>query len=282
MESPRTMRRESFDVNDSHAAIVAHASQICKWTYNLAMANTKPDVRVFENLNLLSRAAAELFVETSVQAILQRGRFLAALSGGNTPTELYKLLAQSPYKEQVDWTHVHTFWGDERCVPIEDSENSYRQAYDSLLSQVLIPAENIHRVESDLEPAEAAKNYANVLKQFASAPLDWPRFDLALLGMGEDGHTASLFPGSEVNVSLPTLAVTARYQDRPAHRVTLTPLVFNSARRIIFLVSGESKAQTLANVLYGGYDPKQLPAQRIRPTDGEVIWMVDKLAAKQL
>ena len=246
------------------------------------MANTKPNVRVFENLDLLSQAAAKLFIETSAQAILRRGRFLVALSGGNTPTELYKLLAQSPYKEQIDWLRIHAFWGDERCVPIGDSENSYRQAYDVLLSHVPIPAENIHRVESSLEPAEAAKDYANVLKRFASPTLDWPRFDLALLGMGEDGHTASLFPGSEVNVSTSTLAVTAEYQNRPANRVTFDSACVNSARRIVFLVSGESKGQTLANVLYGGYDPEQLPAQRIRPTDGEVIWMVDKLAAKQL
>ncbi len=253
------------------------------------MATMKPDVRIFENLNSLSQAAAELYVETSAQALLQRGRFIVALSGGNTPAELYKSLAQSPYKDQVDWTHVHVFWGDERCVPIEDLESNYRQAHDVLLRHVPIPVENIHRVESDastslstsLKSAEAAKDYTLVLKQFASPPLDWPRFDLVLLGMGEDGHTASLFPGSEVNVSSPTLAVTAQYQDRPANRVTLTPLVFNSARRIIFLVSGESKAQTLASVLYGGYYPEQLPAQRIRPTDGELIWMVDKLAAKQ-
>ncbi len=246
------------------------------------MTNTKSDIRIFDNLESLSRAATKLFIETSAQAISGRGRFLVALSGGNTPSELYRSLAQSPYKEQVDWTHVHAFWGDERCVPIGDSENSYRQAYDALLSHVPTPAENIHRVESDLEPAEAAKDYALVLKQFASPPLDWTRFDLVLLGMGADGHTASLFPGSEVNVSTPTLAVTAQYQNRPANRVTLTPLVLNSARRIIFLVSGESKAQTLANVLYGGYDPEQFPAQRIHPTDGELIWMADQSAASKL
>ena len=246
------------------------------------MANLKPDVRIFENLDLLSHAAAELFIETCAQAITERGRFLVALSGGNTPTELFKLLAQSPYREQTDWTRAHVFWGDERCVPIEDLENSYRQAKDVLLKHVAIPVENIHRFESDLEPAEAAKDYARVLKQFASPPLDWPRFDLVLLGMGEDGHTASLFPGSDVNVSSPTLAVTAQYQNRPANRITLTPLVFNSARRIIFLVNGASKSQTLTNVLYGEYLPEKLPAQRIRPTDGEVIWMVDQLAASKL
>ena len=188
------------------------------------MASVKPDVRIFQNLESLSQDAAKFFIEICTQAITERGRFLVALSGGNTPTELFKLLAQSPYREQIDWTRVHVFWGDERCVPIEDLENNYRQANDVLLKHVPILLENIHRVKSDLKPADAATDYARVLKQFASAPLNWPRFDLVLLGMGEDGHTASLFPGSEVNVSTPTMAVTAEYQDRPANRVTLTPL----------------------------------------------------------
>jgi 6-phosphogluconolactonase len=167
-------------------------------------------------------------------------------------------------------------------VPPEDLENNYRQARDVLLGRVPIPTENVHRVPSDLEPEAAELNYALVLKQFASPPLDWPRFDLVLLGMGEDGHTASLFPGSEVNVSAPTSAVTAQYQNRPARRVTLTPSVFNAARRIIFLVSGESKSETLASVLYGEYHLEQLPAQRIHPTDGELIWLVDRNAASKL
>ncbi|HEX2696089.1 MAG TPA: 6-phosphogluconolactonase [Anaerolineales bacterium] len=242
----------------------------------------KPDVRIFENLDLLSHAAAQLFIETSAQAITERKQFLVALSGGSTPTKLYELLAQSPFHEQVDWMHAHAFWGDERCVPSEDLENSYRQAHDVLLSRVPIPTENVHRVQSDLEPDAAAINYALVLKQFASPPLNWPRLDLVLLGMGNDGHTASLFPGSEVNPAMPTLAVTAQYQDRPANRVTLTPIVFNAARRIIFLVSGESKSEMLAHVLYGEYRPEQIPAQRIRPTGGEVIWLVDQDAAKKL
>jgi 6-phosphogluconolactonase len=244
------------------------------------MANLRPDIRIFDNLESLSLAAAEVLIQSAAQAITERGRFLITLSGGGTPMELYKLLAQSPYRGQLDWSHTHVFWGDERCVPIEDSENSYRQARDVLLNRVPIPQENIQRVQSELEPDEAAKDYARVLKDFASPPLDWPRFDLILLGMGEDGHTASLFPGSQVEVSSPTLAVTGHYQDRPANRVTLTPWVINSARRIMFLVSGESKSQTLANVLYGEYHPEQLPAQRIRPSNGELIWMTDKAASK--
>ncbi|HEY9151986.1 MAG TPA: 6-phosphogluconolactonase [Anaerolineales bacterium] len=242
----------------------------------------KPDVRIFDNLDSLSQAAAELFVKTCAQAIAERERFLVALSGGNTPMELYKLLAHSPHREQMDWEHVHVFWGDERCVPIDDPENSYRQARDVLLDRVSIPMENIHRIQSDLEPVAAAEEYARVLEKFSTPPLDWPRFDLILLGMGEDGHTASLFPGSAINVSAPTLGVVAHYQNRPANRVTLTPLVLNTAYRIVFLVSGASKSQTLADVLYGENQPEKLPAQRIRPTDGELIWMADKLAASKL
>jgi 6-phosphogluconolactonase len=242
----------------------------------------KPDVRIFPDLESLSEAAAVLFIEASARAITDRQRFLVALCGGSTPLRLYQLLGESPYHEQVDWPHVHVFWGDERCVPAEDLENSYRRAHDVLLGHVPIPVENIHRVQSELEPEMAAINYALTLKLFAAPSLDWPRFDLVLLGMGDDGHTASLFPGSEPKVFTPTLAVTAQYQGRPADRVTLTPPVFNSAQRIIFLVSGESKSAALANVLYGDYHPEQLPAQRIRPTDGEVIWLLDQAAASKL
>ncbi len=241
-----------------------------------------PDIRVFDDLPALSRAAASLFIDSCQQAIRSRTRALVALSGGNTPAELYKLLAQSPYAEQVDWRNVHVFWGDERCVPPDDPQSSYRQAYDALLSRVDIPAGNIHRAQGEAQPQEAALDYALVLKNFASPPLSWPRFDLVLLGMGEDGHTASLFPGSPVDVAAPTAAVTANYQGRPANRVTLTPILFNEARRVLFLVSGESKSQTLANVLNGDYDPDLLPAQRIRPVDGELIWLVDRAAASRL
>ncbi len=139
-----------------------------------------------------------------------------------------------------------------------------------------------HRVEGEADPDDAAIAYALTLKAYASPPLDWPRFDFVLLGMGEDGHTASLFPGSHVEMIGSTAAVTGDYQGRPAQRVTITPQVFNAARRVVFLVSGESKSQTLANVLYGSYQPGRWPAQRIRPTDGELIWLVDQLAASQL
>lgn len=242
----------------------------------------KPKINIFKDIHELSLAAASLFVESSSQAIAQRGRFLAALSGGNTPTLLYQILASELYRNQINWTKVHAFWGDERCVPPDDPGNCYYQARLALLDHVDILADNIHRVQSTLEPASAASDYAHTLKVFSTPPLDWPRFDLVLLGMGEDGHTASLFPGSPVEATSPAVAVTANYQDRPAKRVSLTTLVFNSARQIIFLVSGENKSETLASVLNGEYHPEQLPAQRIRPTDGEAIWLVDEAAASKL
>lgn len=232
------------------------------------------NVQVFKDLAKLSEHAAHSFIEIANQSIAARGRFLVALSGGNTPMKLYEKLAH----EKLDWDRVHFFWGDERCVPVDDSGNSYGQAKRIFLDKVNAPAENIHRVLSDLEPAEAAKDYADTLKAFSEPPLEWPRFDLVLLGMGDDGHTASLFPGSPVEVHSPTLAVTANYQGRPANRVTLTQNVFNSARNIVFLVSGASKAVTLSRVLSDIHMPAELPAQRIAPENGKVTWLVDEAA----
>lgn len=238
----------------------------------------EPNLRVFEDIHALSQEAAEVFAESARQAIAQRGRFLVALSGGSTPMETYRQLVQEP----IDWESVHVFWGDERCVPVDDPGNSYGQVREALLNRVSIPPQNVHRIQSDLGPAAASMDYTILLKRFAEAPLDWPRFDLILLGMGEDGHTASLFPDSPTDVTDAVIAVTAHYQDRPANRVTLTPIVFNSARHVLFLVSGQSKSDTLANVLKDGYHPEQLPVQRIQPTDGELTWFVDAAAASKL
>jgi 6-phosphogluconolactonase len=174
------------------------------------------------------------------------------------------------------------FWGDERSVPSNDPGSSYGQARNLFLRHVRIPEENVHPINGELRPGDAANAYSAVLKEFASAPLDWPRFDLIYLGMGEDGHTASLFPGSSLDSSEPVIAVIAHYQDRPAERVTLTPLVFNTARMVVFMAAGEKKAATLAEVLSGRYQPEQYPAQRIDPKDGKLHWLVDEDAAGRL
>jgi 6-phosphogluconolactonase len=242
-----------------------------------------PIIRIFKDLNSLSHKAADLFTGLSTEAIKERGRALIVISGGNSPLQLFKLLADEPFKSQIEWELVHIFWADERCVPPDDPESNYGQARRVFLDQLPILSENVHRVSSHLDPVEASLEYARTLKEFAKPPLEWPHFDLVCLGMGKDGHTASLFPGSEVDGKTPTLAVTARYQDRPANRVTLTPKVINSARTVIFLVSGENKAETLARVLDDEhYKPDLYPAQRIHPTEGTLIWMIDVAAASQL
>jgi len=192
------------------------------------------------------------------------------------------MLAGEPQRDQIEWEKTFVFWGDERCVPPDDPGSNYHQADEILLSQVPLPEKNILRVKGELDPSAAAADYARVLKEYAAAGLDWPRFDLILLGMGADGHTASLFPGSEVKATSPTLAVTANYQDRPARRVSLTPPVINSARKILFLVSGADKAPAIERVLSNPAFPKQYPAQRIQPTDGELIWFLDEDAGSRL
>jgi len=239
------------------------------------------DIRIFKDSEKLSHHAAEIFIKQATQAIHERGRFLVALNGGNTPTRLFQLLA-TDYQDKINWTSIHIFWGDERCVPPDDPGSSYGQAREALLSHVPIPAENIHSVDTSLSPAEAAGDYARLLSQFSNPLLSFPRFDLVYLGMGEDGHTASLFPGSTVHVTETVIPVTANYQDRPANRVTMTQLIFNQARMIAFMATGEKKAFTLAEVLSDRYNPELYPAQRIDPQDGQLIWLVDEAASGKL
>ncbi len=241
----------------------------------------KPEIRIFQNLEILSRSAAHLIIAQAEESIRERGRFLIVLNGGGTPQRLFQLLA-SEYREKIDWAHTHIFWGDERCVPPDDAESSYGLARGLLLSKVNVPDENIHRIKADLGPDAASRDYANTLSIFRDPPLEWPHFDLVQLGMGEDGHTASLFPGSPIDVKEPVLGVTAHYQNRPAQRVTLTPPVFNSARMIIFMATGSNKAVTLSRVLSDKYEIEDLPAQRIDPKDGRLTWLVDEDAASKL
>jgi 6-phosphogluconolactonase len=241
----------------------------------------KPELRIFHDFESLSHNAAKLFVKQVMQSIMEKDRFLVALNGGNTPTRLFQLLA-TDYRDKVDWNKVHVFWGDERCVPPNDPGSSYGQARELLLNHVSIPDSNIHRIKGELGPVEASKDYAIILGEFASYLPDVPDFDLVYLGIGEDGHTASLFPGSPINVNEPVIPVTAHYQDRPANRVSLTPLVFNNAHLIVFMATGEKKAITLAEVLSDRYNPELYPAQRIHPKAGRLIWLVDEEAASKL
>jgi 6-phosphogluconolactonase len=189
-------------------------------------------------------------------------------------------LAEEPYREQMPWDAHHLFWGDERCVPPDNPGSNYRLAYEALLSRVPIPPDHVHRVLGELEPQAAARAYERTLADFFCGP--HARFDLILLGLGSDGHTASLFPGSAAleNRDRLALAVEAFYQDRPAHRVTLGLAALNAARQILFLVTGRDKAGIVQSTLEGSEG--LLPAQRVRPLAGQLTWLLDAEAASQL
>lgn len=225
-------------------------------------------------------AAADVVVADLRAAIRQRGVAGLVLAGGGTPLALYHVLAE---RSGVDWSSTHVFWGDERLVSPDDPGSNYHAAWAALLSRVDLPAANVHRMRGELPPDEAAADYAARLRDWArandpGAPHPWPRFDLVLLGLGEDGHTASLFPGSPPAPPQPVVAVTADYQGRPAGRITLTPRVFNDARDVIFLVTGANKADAVRETLHAD-DPTRLPAQRIHPDYGRVTWLLDRAAA---
>lgn len=239
-------------------------------------------IKIFPDSRSLSIFAAELFSQLTHAAVEQRGKFLTALSGGSTPVALYRLLAQAPYRAGLPWDQQYFFWGDERCVPADDAESCYHQAYLALLGQVPVPVENIFRVKGELGPLPAAEDYARLLKTIAEPGKIWPRFDLVLLGLGADGHTASLFPDSVETSGVATVAVSANYQDRPAQRVSLTPDVINAARNVVFLAAGAEKAQALSATVTGRREPFRLPAQRIHPDEGRLWWLVDEAAASLL
>jgi 6-phosphogluconolactonase len=240
----------------------------------------EPEIVVVPDSAALAREAAQRFADLAREAVASRGRFSAALSGGSTPGELFKRLAQDPHREQIPWEGVHLFWGDERCVPPDDPGSNYWLAEGMLLSRIPIPPDNIHRVRGELEPRAAARDYIKALHDFFCGPRT--RFDLVLLGLGSDGHTASLFPQSAALEETERLAVVveAHYQDRPAHRVSLTLPAINTARQVLFLVAGSAKASILQAVLEG--PEGRLPAQQVRPISGRLTWLVDAAAAGQL
>lgn len=250
------------------------------------MGNKKiiPDLQIFQGKDSLAAAAATVFSAAAAEAVASRGRFLVALSGGSTPQALFSLLARPPYQKQIAWPATHIFWGDERLVPADDPGSNYYHARHLLLEQVPIPPSQVHRVRGELSAPDAVEDYARQLETMADGGARWPNFDLALMGMGADGHTASLFPGSKAvtEKTSPVLSVTADYAGRPAQRVTLTPPVFNDARQVLFLVSGADKAQALAAVLGGPLDTNNWPAQSIQPVSQNLRWFVDQDAAIQL
>jgi len=236
---------------------------------------------IFPDHEALSQAAALYFAQAAKEVISMRGRFLVALCGGETPLQLYETLAMSPYRDYLPWENIHFFWGDERCVPPDDLESNYGQAWQRWLKHIAIPASNIHRIHGELEPERAAETYQQELIKFAEPDQKWPNLDWVLLGLGTDGHTASLFPGSplEPGEKFAAIAVQNKFLGKLADRVSLTPMLFNRSRQVVFLVSGTGKRSALAASLKGDSDPVRWPAQRIQPKDGFLVWMVDEAAA---
>jgi 6-phosphogluconolactonase len=226
---------------------------------------------------------AERVVAHARHAIAYRGRFLLALSGGSTPRPLYELLASPRFATRIDWTRVHMFWGDERCVPPDQPESNYRMAREALLDHVPLPPANVHRIRGEDEPAEAAAAYEELLGAFFGSREISPKdsFDLVLLGMGADGHTASLFPGSAAARETRRWVVASPGPQPGSWRVSLTPVLLNAAENVTFLVTGADKAERLKDVLENG-QPDLLPAQLIRPTHGALHWMIDAAAAARL
>ncbi len=237
-------------------------------------------IEVVADAEAVCRRAAEEFVRAAEGAVGARGRFAVALSGGNTPRRLYALLAdpKGPYRAAVAWDKTHMFFGDERCVPPDHPDSNYRMAHEAFLSQVPVPAAQVHRIPA--EQADGAESYERLLRAFFGAGV--PCFDLVLLGLGPEGHTASLFPGS------PALAETARWvvpvevEQRIRKRVTLTPPVLNAAALVAFLVSGAEKAEALRGVLGDRRAPEEWPAQIVQPTAGRLLWLLDVDAARLL
>ncbi len=239
------------------------------------------ELGVYGDAEQLARAAAELFVALATESIKARGRFRVALSGGSTPRHVYELLSAAEFSSRVDWNHLDIFWGDERYVPADDRDSNYRMTFEALLCRVPVPAANVHRVPTEISPpSAAAAAYEEQIRQFFPDSY-MPDFDLIYLGLGTNGHTASLFPHSPALREQSRLVVADFVAEVNGWRVTMSPPLLNRGRMVAFLVQGQEKAEVLRDVLLGPDHPERLPAQLIAP-EGKLLWMVDEAAATLL
>lgn len=243
------------------------------------------EVHVVPDAAALARAAADEFIRTARAAVDARGRFTVALAGGSTPKAIFALIAADELREPrlIAWDKAHLFFGDERHVPPDHSDSNYRMANEALLAKVPIPPGNIHRVQAELEAVSAASHYEAELRHvFAVGSGDFPRFDLIMLGMGPDGHTASLFPGTTALEERRALVVSNWVEKLKSHRITLTYPVLNAAAEVLFVAGGADKAAMLRNVLRGDPTGQTYPAQGVQPQAGRLLWLVDEAAAAKL
>jgi 6-phosphogluconolactonase len=240
------------------------------------------ELRVYANSGELALAASELFVSIATASVKARGRFRVALSGGSTPRAVYQLLATGEFSGRLDWSRVDFFWGDERYVPADSRDSNYRMASETLLQHVPVPPANVHRVPTEISPASAAAEaYERTIRQCFGEPDSVPQFDLIYLGLGANGHTASLFPHSPALREQSRLVVADFVSEVNSWRISMTAPLLNRGRTVAFLIEGAPKAQVLSEVLLGPQDPERLPAQLIAP-EGKLLWLVDKPAAALL
>ncbi len=239
------------------------------------------NIHIFATPDDVAHAAAERFVVLANECVQNQGLFSVALAGGSTPRRLYELLATESFRDKIDWSRIHIFFGDERAVPHDHPDSNFRMANDALLKKISIPSENVHAMNGAGDVVENVRSYDRELKAFFSAA-EWPRFDLVLLGLGKDAHTASLFPGTAALSETRAWVVANRVEELSTYRLTLSPPAINAAANVEFLVTGNNKAEALAAVIDGPVDTKRFPAQLIQPLDGNLIWLVDAEAAAQL
>ncbi|HXB13874.1 MAG TPA: 6-phosphogluconolactonase [Bacteroidia bacterium] len=242
--------------------------------------NSSNELKVFKTVHALNLAAAKFIIDKANKAVTERGQFVIALSGGQTPMALYSLLAQAPFHEELPWKDATVFWGDERCVPETDTRNNAHQAKSILLDNVDIPISNIHRVPVNLSPAEAASEYEKEIKNYFKGEM--PCFDIILLGIGENGHTASLFPNTKVLDEHDEGIRDVYVEVENIFRVTMTAALINRAHNILFLVTGKNKAEIMRALFSDSSPPDKYPAQLIKPCQGQLFWFVDEAAASHL
>lgn len=239
-------------------------------------------IAIYSDADTLSQEAAQYIVRVATESIASHRRFTLALSGGSTPKKLYTLLGAEPYRSQIDWALVDIFWSDERCVPPGNAESNYLMAQQVLLSKIPIPANQIHRMPADQTDRNAA-SYAYTLEMQQTIGSDGvPIFDLIQLGMGPEGHTASLFPHQPSLHEQQRLVMPVSVPKPPPDRLTFTPRLLNAAKHVLFLVTGAEKQDAVKVVLEGDYQPDEYPAQIVQPAKGEVTWMLDTQAAEKL
>jgi 6-phosphogluconolactonase len=242
----------------------------------------EPKIVVVNDAAQLFVRAAEEIAHVAGEAICTHGEFTFCLSGGSTPASTYELLG-TRFLNSVDWKEVRFYWGDERCVPPDNPESNYAMANRTMLSKLGLKAEQVFRMRGELPPDEGALDYEQQLKQsFGLGDSEFPRFDLILLGLGDNRHTASLFPGDAAIHEARRSVVAVEVDAEPRHRLSFTPPVLNNAERVMFLAAGQKKAEAVRDIVDGPRDPDHFPAQIVAPTAGEVMWFLDRAAASLL